>query len=142
MALDPKNPFNMDVTKIFADMKLPAMPDMNALMAAHQRNIEALTAANKVAMEGAQAFARRQAEIVQQSIGEFTEAVKSFTSVEAPQDKAARQAEVLKHTYERGVSNLRELGDLISRSNTEAVELLNRRFAAAMEEVKTLAAKK
>ncbi len=142
MAFDPKTAFNMDVTKMFADMKLPSMPDMSALMAAHQRNIEALTAANKVAMEGAQAFARRQAEIVQQSVGELTEAMKSFAGVDAPQDKAAKQAELLKHAYERGVANLRELGDLISRSNTEAVELLNRRFAEAMEEVKTLAGKK
>ena len=142
MAFDPKTAFNMDITKMFADMKLPAMPDMGALMAAHQRNIEALTAANKVAMEGAQAFARRQAEIVQQSVGEFTEALKSFSSVEAPQDKAAKQAELLKHTYERGVANLRELGDLISRSNAEAVELLNQRFTQAMEEVKNLAGNK
>lgn len=142
MAFDPKTAFNIDITKMFGDMKLPAMPDMGALMAAHQRNIEALTAANKVAMEGAQAFARRQAEIVQQSVAELTEAMKSFAGVEAPQEKAAKQAELLKSAYERGVANLRELGDLISRSNSEAVELLNHRFTEAMEEVKALAAKK
>ena len=142
MAFDPKTAFNMDISKMFGDMKLPAMPDMGALMAAHQRNIEALTAANKVAMEGAQAFARRQAEIVQQSVAELTEAMKSFAGVEAPQEKAAKQAELLKSAYERGVANLRELGDLISRSNSEAVELLNHRFTEAMEEVKALAGKK
>ena len=142
MAFDPKTAFNIDISKMFGDMKLPAMPDMGALMAAHQRNIEALTAANKVAMEGAQAFARRQAEIVQQSVAELTEAMKSFAGMEAPQEKAAKQAELLKHTYERGVANLRELGDLISRSNSEAVELLNHRFTEAMEEVKALAGKK
>ncbi len=142
MAFDPKTAFNIDITKMFGDMKLPAMPDMGALMAAHQRNIEALTAANKVAMEGAQAFARRQAEIVQQSVAELTEAMKSFAGVEAPQEKAAKQAELLKSAYERGVANLRELGDLISRSNTEAVEVLNHRFTQAMDEVKTLAGKK
>ncbi len=142
MAFDPKTAFNIDISKMFGDMKMPAMPDMGALMAAHQRNIEALTAANKVAMEGAQAFARRQAEIVQQSVAELTEAMKSFAGMEAPQEKAAKQAELLKHTYERGVANLRELGDLISRSNSEAVELLNHRFTEAMEEVKVLAGKK
>jgi hypothetical protein len=102
MAFDPKTMFSTDVTKMFTDMKLPTMPDMGALMAAHQRNIAALTAANKVAMEGAQAFAKRQAEIVQQSVSEFTEAMKSFGGMEAPQEKAAKQADLLKHTYERG----------------------------------------
>ena|ERR1700709_329929 len=142
MAFDPKTMFSTDVTKMFTDMKMPSMPDMSALMAAHQRNIAALTAANKVAMEGAQAFAKRQAEIVQQSVSEFTEAMKSFGGMEAPQEKAAKQADLLKHTYERGVANLRELGDLISRSNSEAIELLNSRFSEAMEEVKAISAKK
>jgi phasin family protein len=36
---------------------------------------------------------------------------------------------------------MRELADLIQKSNAEALELLNRRFAEAMEEVKQLAAK-
>ena len=142
MAFDPKTAFNMDITKMFGDMKMPSMPDMGVLVAAHQRNVDALTTANKLAMEGAQAFARRQAEIVQQSVAELTEAMKSFAGAEAPKDKAAKQAELMKHTYEKGVANLRELGDLISRSNNEAAEVLNHRFTEAMEEVKALAAKK
>ena len=63
-----------DFTKLFADMKLPAVPDMEAFVAASRRNIETLTAANKVALEGAQAVARRHMEIVQQSMAEMTEA--------------------------------------------------------------------
>ena len=43
---------------------------------------------------------------------------------------------MLKHAYERAVANAKELGDLIQRSNGEAIGLLNARFAEAMEEVK------
>ena len=50
---------SVDFTKIFADMKMPAMPDMEAFMSAHRRNMETLSAANRVALEGAQAVARR-----------------------------------------------------------------------------------
>ena len=35
----------------------------------------------------------------------------------------------------------RELGDLIQRSNSEAMELLNNRFTEALDEVKTLVEK-
>jgi phasin family protein len=126
---------------MFADMKLPAVPDMEAFVAASRRNIETLTAANKVALEGAQAVARRHMEIVQQSMAELTEAVRSMSTVEAPQVKAAKQAELLKHAYERAVSNMKEIGDLIQSSNAEAVKLLNNRFAEAMDEVKALTAK-
>jgi phasin family protein len=36
------------------------------------------------------------------------------------------------------VANTRELSDLIQRSNSEALTLLNKRFAEAMDEVKGL----
>ena len=127
--------------KMFADMKMPAMPDMEAFVNLSRRNMETLTAANKVALEGAQAVARRHMEIVQQNMAELTEAVRSMSSVEPPQAKAAKQAELLKHAYERAVGNMKEIGDLITQSNAEAVHLLNARFAEAMDEVKALADK-
>ena len=127
--------------KLFADMKLPAMPNMEALLAAQKRNLEALTAANRIALEGAQAVAKRHMEIVQQTMGELTETVQSLTSAEAPQAKAAKQAELVKRTYERAVANTRELSDLIQHANAEAIGTLNKRFAEAMDEVKGMAAK-
>jgi phasin family protein len=81
-------------------------------------------------------------EIVQSAMTEMTEAMRSLTGTESPQDRAQRQAELLKAGYERAVSHIREISDLIQKSSTEALDLLNRRFAEAMEEVKQLAAKK
>ena len=63
-----------DFARMFTDMKMPGlpdmakMPDMSALMTAQQRNMEAFAAANRIALEGAQAVAQRQMEIMQQSI--------------------------------------------------------------------------
>jgi len=127
--------------KLFADMKLPAVPDMEAFVSASRRNMETLTAGNRVALEGAQAVARRHMEIVQQSMSEMTEAMRAMSSVEAPQAKAAKQAEMLKHAYERAVANMKEIGDLIQHSHEEAVKLLNARFVEALDEVKALADK-
>jgi phasin family protein len=127
--------------KLFSELKLPAVPDMEAFVAASRRNIETLTAANRVALEGAQAVARRHMEIVQQSMAELTEAVRTLSTVETPQAKAAKQAELLKHAYEHAVSNLKEISDLIQSSNAEAVRLLNDRFVEALDEVKALADK-
>lgn len=127
-----------DFTRIFSEMKLPPVPDMEALMTAHRRNMEALSAANRVALEGAQAVARRHMEIMQQTMAEMTETMRTLASVNAPQDKAAKQAELLKNAYERAVANTRELSDLIQKSNGEALSVLNHRFAEAMDEIKTL----
>jgi len=137
---DPNTPKPVtDMMRMLADFRLPAMMDMDALAAAQRRNLEALSAANKVALEGAQAVARRHMEILQSSMAEMTEAMKSMSSgQETPQTRAARQAEMLKSAYEKAVGNMKEVADLIQKSNTEALSLLNRRFAEAMDEVKVL----
>ena len=130
-----------EFTRMFADMKMPAMPDMDALMSAHRRNLETLSAANRVALEGAQAVARRNMEIMQQTMAELTDTMRSFAGVDNPSARAARQADLLKTAYERAVSNMQEVGDLIQKSSGEALGLLNHRFTEALDEVKALAAK-
>ena len=130
-----------DFTRMFAEMKVPPMLDMEALMSAHRRNLETLSAANRVALEGAQAVARRNMEIMQQTMSELTEGMRSFAAGEPPQARATRQADMLKLAYERAVKNMQEIGELIQKSNGEALGLLNNRFAEAVDEVKSLVAK-
>ncbi len=133
-----------EFTKMFSDMKMPGMagmPDMDAFLSAHRRNMEVLTAANRVALEGAQAVARRHMEIMQQTMSEMTETMRDLSSPDSPQSKTAKQTELMKSSYERAVAHMKELADLIQRANGEALGMLNHRFAEAMDEVKLLAAK-
>ncbi len=130
-----------EFTRMFSELKMPATPDMEALLAAHRRNLETLSAANRVALEGAQAVARRNMEIMQQTMAELTDNMRQFLANEGPQTRASRQADLLKAAYERAISNMSEISDLIQKSNGEALALLNHRFSEAMDEVKTLAAK-
>ena len=130
-----------EFSRMFADMKMPTMPDMETFLSAQRRNMEVLSQANRVALEGAQAVARRHMEIMQQTMSEMTEGMRQMASPESPQARAAKQAEMLKTAYERAVAHMRELADLIQRSNGEALGLLNHRFAEAMDEVKVLAEK-
>lgn len=134
------SPFNTDeIMKMFGSMKMPNMPDFQTFAEAQKRNLDALTTANKLAMEGAQAVAKRNMEIVQQAMGEMTQAVQSLASPDgSPQDKATKQAEMMKSAYEHAVANMQELAELIQKSNGEAVGVLNRRFTEALEEVKGL----
>jgi phasin family protein len=129
-----------EFSKLFSEMKMPGMMGMETFLAAQRRNMEVLSAANRVALEGAQAVAKRHMEIMQQTMAEMTESMRELASPESPQVKAARQAEMLKAAYERAVAHMRELADLIQRSNGEAIEMLNKRFTEALDEVKKLAA--
>ncbi|TPG57199.1 phasin family protein [Roseomonas nepalensis] len=138
----PTLPAEMDPMRMLAEMKVP-MVDVQALAAAQRRNLEALSTANRVALEGAQAIARRHMEILQQSMTEMTDAVRGVSSAgNDPSTRAAQQAEMVKATYERAVGNMKELADLIQKSNAEALTVLNRRFSEAMDEVRGMVTKK
>ena len=139
----PTFPPEMDPMRLLSEMRLP-MVDVEALAAAQRRNLEALSAANRVALEGAQAVARRHMEILQQSMAEMTDVVRGATTTASadPQDRAAKQAEMVKASYEKAVTNMKELADLIQKSNSEALTVLNKRFSEAMDEVRGMVTKK
>jgi len=130
-----------DFASLFAELKLPSLADVEPVMRAYQRNMEALAAANKVALEGAQAYAKRHMEIVQQSLAELTQTMQALASPGTPQAKTAAQVEHMKQSYERAISNMRELGELVQRANNEAIQLLTQRFAEAMDDIRQMMSK-
>ena len=157
MAKHP-NPFmNFDMTKVMADFnptkiaeefqkaagqyKLPGL-DMESIVDSQKRNIEALAAANKTAVEGFQTIYRRQAEIMRQMMEEATSVVEKFGKPgTSPQDVAARQADFLKDAYGKAFANMRELAELATKSSTEACETINTRIAESLDEMKSIALK-
>jgi phasin family protein len=139
MPKKPETVFDMDITKMMAEFKLPQV-DVEAMVAAQRRNIETLTAANKLALEGMQAVAKRNLEILQQAMADLTEAMKALASAEAPQAKAAKQAELMKAGFEKAMQNMRELQDMVQKVSGETLALLNKRVAEALDEVKAMMA--
>lgn len=129
-----------DPTKMLKEMKVPGV-DMEALLSSQRRNIEALTKANQKTLEGMQAVARRQAEIMAQAMAEVTAAAQQLASAENPQAMSAKQAELIKQAFEKALANMRELAEMINKSNTEAFEIINKRVAESLEELRGLTAK-
>ena len=137
------NPFanfdlgKFDVTKMFSDFKLPGF-DMTALMTAQRKNLEALVAANRVAFEGMQAIAKRQAEIMAQAVTEASGMAQQMSGSGNPQEAGTKQAELVKQAFEKALANMRELAEMFSKTNAEAFDLINKRFTESVEELKTL----
>jgi phasin family protein len=125
-----------DFTKFTEQFKVPTV-DTEALLDSQRKNIEAFSAANRIAFEGAQAVTQRQVEILRQVMEESAAVVKQLTAAGKPEDKLADQAELLKHTYEQSVANFRELAEMGAKSNGEAVEVLSRRVTEGLDELKT-----
>lgn len=136
MSKTTENPFaSFDLSKMFADLKLPGI-DPTSLAATQQKNIEALTAANKRAYEGYQALAKRQGEIFKENMEEFASMLKGVTPSSATDINPAKQAELVRQAAEKALANLRELSEMVAKTNTEAFELINQRLKENMEEMK------
>ena len=129
-----------DFEKAFAAFTLP-MAEGQALADAQRRNVEALTQANKVVVEGWQALAQRQSEIARQAVSDFTAAVQDIAGAGSVEGQMARQTELVKEAFEQAVSNARELTELGVKSQSEAVDLLNRRFTESLDELQSALAK-
>ncbi len=131
----------MDFSKAFAGFTLPGF-DVEAVLASQRKNIEALTQANQLAVEGVQAVARRQAEIAREAIDEASTVLRDIVQPTAPEERIAKQAELLKQTFERSLANTRELALLLAKANTEAFDVVAKRVAQGFEEIRDEAKKR
>jgi phasin family protein len=132
------NFFDMDVGKAFAGFAFPGF-DVESLVAAQRKNLEALTQANQLAVEGARAVARRQVEIARQTVDEASAVLREWTQPGAPEDRLVKNAELARQAFEKGVANARELAELVSKANAEAFSVINKRVAEGFEEIRDYA---
>ena len=131
-----------DVTKIMGDFRVPGI-DLEAAVATQRKNIEALTQANQLAVEGAQALMRRQVEITRQAMEDFSAMFRDLVQPNgSPEDRFAKQAEYSKHALEKGLSNAKELTELVTKANTEAFNVINKRVTESLDEVSDFAKKR
>jgi phasin family protein len=130
-----------DFSKAFAGFTLPGF-DVEAVLASQRKNIEALTQANQLTVEGVQAVARRQAEIAREAIDEASAVLRDIAQPSAPEERIAKSAELLKQTFERGLANTRELTLMLAKANTEAFDVVAKRVAAGFEEIRDEAKKR
>jgi phasin family protein len=130
--------FDVDVGKAFAGFTFPGF-DVETLVASQRKNLEALTQANQLAVEGAQAVARRQVEIARQAVDEAQSAMREWTLPTAPEDRLAKNVELAKHAFEKSVANAREIAELMAKANTEAFNVIQKRVAEGFEEIRDYA---
>ncbi len=132
--------FTDEFQKMIKQYKLPGV-DIDALVAGQQKNMEALTNANRVAFEGIQAIARRQAEILKETMDETTKAVEAISKSASPPEAAARQAELAKSAFEKALANMKELAEMVGKANQEATALINSRISQSLDELKNMVLK-
>jgi len=127
--------FDYDMTKLFADFRFPPM-NVEAVWAAQRRNIEALSQANQLAVEGVQALARRQFEMTRQGLEEFSALLRDMAQPASPEERISKNTEYAKQMIEKGVNHTREIAMLAGKTGAEAAEVLHKRATESLDEIR------
>lgn len=132
--------FDFDVTKMFADFRFRPF-DVEAVWAAQRRNIEALTQANQLAVEGAHAVAKRQIEMTQQTLEDVSTLWREMAQPSSTQDRIAKHTEFTKKMIDKGLTHGREVAALTAKAGTEASEVLQKRTTEGLDEMRAFTCK-
>ena len=117
-----KNPFaDFDFSKIAAEFKLPAV-NVESMVETGRKNFAAMTTASTTAVESMKAIAQRQGDMIRSAMEDFSKHGSDVMSAATIEEKAAKQIDFAKKSYELAVANTKELADLYTKSSTEAFE--------------------
>ncbi len=137
-----KNPFtDFDFNKIAGEFKLPTI-NVETIVETTRKNFAALTSANTAAVESIKAIGQRQGDMVRAAMEDFSKHGSEVLAAATVEEKAAKQIEFAKKSYEAVIANTKELASLYSKGQTEAFEALSARVAELADEVKAAIAKK
>ena len=109
--------------------------DMKAVMEAQRKNWQAFVEAQQVAAESIQTVMQRNGEIISQFVQDQSEIARKIINEGSPEEKVARGTELVKRSYEKTVSGMREVGDIVNKSGREAGEIINKRVSCALNEI-------
>jgi phasin family protein len=137
-----KNPFaDFDFTKIAGEFKLPNV-NVESFVETGRKNFAALTTAGTSTVETMKTIAQRQGDMFRAAMEDFSKHGSEVLAAATVEEKAAKQIDFVKKSYDTVLANTKELADLYTKSQAEAFETLNARIAELTEEVKTAIAKK
>ncbi|MCE2509743.1 MAG: phasin family protein [Alphaproteobacteria bacterium] len=135
--MDKANPFmNVDVTKIFGDIRLPEV-EVESLLSSQRKNLEAAAAVGQLAFDGFQLLAKRQAELAKGCFESYTQGANAVIEAGTPEEKVAKQADLVETLFEETVSDFNELTDLTRKSANAIFHVIEKRFSESLGEFRT-----
>jgi phasin family protein len=137
-----KNPFtDFDFSKISSEFKPPVV-NVESIVETARKNFATMTSVNTAAVESMKAIAQRQGDMVRAAMEDLSKHGSEVLAAATVEEKAAKQIDFAKKSYEAVIANSKELADLYTKGHTDALTALSSRVAELTEEVKAAIAKK
>ena len=140
-AVSQENPFEsfFDFQKFFSPSQVPGV-SLEAWSHLYQKNLEALDEVNKVMAAGFQACAEKQAVVLQQAFTGVGENFQRALEGKASDNDAATAIAGAGGSFEEALSNLREIAEIVTRANVEAMNIVQQRLGESIGEINEISA--
>ncbi len=141
--ISQNNPFAFDAEKLkelFSAAKLPGV-DADAMMAAQQKNVDAMIEANKVVTAGYQDLYKRQIALFEAAVAQTKDKLTEVQGKPLTAELATQNVEALKTAFEKAASDVKDLAEVAQKANTGAFEIVKARAEEAVAEFKAAAEK-
>ena len=137
-----KNPFaDFDFTKIAGEFKFPVVP-VETIVETSRKNFAAFTTASTATVESIKSIAQRQGDMIRAAMEDLSKHGSEVLAAATVEEKAAKQIDFAKKSYELALANAKELAELYSKSQAEAIATLSERVSELSDEVKAAIVKK
>ncbi|MCC8939051.1 TIGR01841 family phasin [Bradyrhizobium sp. Arg68] len=124
--------YNDMLRKFGTDLGLPKL-NVDDLMQAQKKNLEALTQSAKVAAQGAQAVAQKQREVMEAGLREAATLAREYKPLKV-RENIELQSEFARKMFEIAVKGAQESASTARQSTTEAVKIIQDRMKESFEE--------
>lgn len=126
----------MDMFKSFGEqLKLPQV-DTTKIMEHHQKNLEAMAKSWQAMAAGATEIANKQRAIFEATVADLGEVVKQYKPGGDAQEIIAKQSAFATKALEAAMANTRDIAELVQKSSTEAMKIVQDRMQESYESIR------
>lgn len=126
----------MDLLRGFGDkLGLPQI-DVEKLIEANRKNLDALNELAIAAAGGAQAVVRKQREVLEAGLTEATTLIRGYQPLGDPRETLTKQTDFAKKLFELALQGAKDSAQTTRESTAEAVKILQDRMKEALDDVR------
>ena len=121
------------MSELLKQFQIPGV-DVGKLIEGQRENIKALQEANQTALKGWQSLMTRQTELMREAVETWQSSIDDAAKT-SPAELAQKQIERGQKAVEKALANMRELAEMAIKSNSEAADIIRKRFEAGLKEI-------
>lgn len=134
------NPFWNEHGMGLKGTKLPWL-DPELMMTNYRRNVDLMNTTQQIAAETTKAVMQLQSQYVKDVFEQFGEQTKRNMSTGSPEEKATRQTETTRATFDQTVDHARTLNAIIAKSGEKIIENVQKHLKESLDDSATAAKK-